>query len=440
MYLIREEILSRCGILDSDRVLVALSGGADSVALLLEMKRLADEGLICDVAAAHLNHGIRGSEAEDDLRFCRDITNRLSVPFFEEYADVPYVSQIRKASLEEVAREVRYSFLERIRREHGFTCIATGHHVGDQSETVLMHLIRGSSLEGLCGMRFRNGSIVRPFLSTFRSQIVGYLNERNQLFREDSTNTNTKFLRNAIRYELIPLLEKWNPRIQESISRMAESAQADCGYLSEIADKAYKDAVTRSQIASLDMPIRMRVLRRYLPYDSFDKRDLDTLDSLLTAQTGTCRNLKEGYCAWVTSDQLHIGKPEQISYEIPLQIGELVHVPTGTILMEDADPDSFRPDPFTAYLDRSKINGTLFVRSIREGDRFKPLGMCGTKLISDFFTDRKVSRFQRNVPLICDDKGILYVAGHTVDERAKVTDKSIQLIRIVYKEETEHVG
>ena len=440
MYLIGEEILSRCGISDSDRVLVALSGGADSVALLLEMKRLADEGMICDFAAAHLNHGIRGSEAEDDACFCRDISNRLSIPFFEDHADVPNVSRAQKLSLEEAARKVRYSFLERIRQEQGFTCIATGHHAGDQSETVLMHLIRGSSMEGLCGMRFRNGRIVRPFLSVFRAQIVRYLDERNQQFREDSTNKNTQFLRNAVRDELIPLLEKWNPRIQESISRMAESAQADCSYLSVVADKAYKDAVTRSQIASLDLSIRMRVLRRYLPYASFEKKDLDTLDSLLTAQTGTCRNLKEGYCAWVTSDQLHIGKPEQISYEIPLQSGELVHVPTGTILMEDADPDSFRPDPFTAYLDRSKLSGALFARSIREGDRFKPLGMCGTKLVSDYFTDRKVSRFRRNAPLICDNKGILYVAGHTVDERAKVTDKSTQLVRIVYKEETEDVG
>ena len=441
MYLVHEEELSLCGISDSDRVLIALSGGPDSVALLLEMKRLEEEGKIREIAAAHLNHGIRGNEALDDARFCRELTKKLSIPYFEEYSDVPAAALQRKMSIEEAAREIRYAFLERIRLENGFSCVATGHHADDQAETVLMHIVRGSGLEGLCGMRFRTGTVIRPLLHVGRERIRAFLAERGQTFQEDSTNAETKHLRNAVRAELIPLLERWNPQIRQAILRMSENVTEDCAFLTEVSENAYQNVISRKEIAELDPAIRMRVLKRYLPYDSFDRRDLETLDSLLTAQTGTYRNLKEGFCAWVTSDRLYAGKTEQaFSFEIPLRCGETVRVPTGTLFVETAEPESFQQDPNTAFLDRAGICGKLIARSMRPGDRFTPLGLSGSKLLSDYYTDRKVARFQRNAPLVCDEKGILYVAGHTVDERAKVTDRSERLIKIVYKEETDHVG
>lgn len=436
MYLVYEEELSLCRISDSDRVLVALSGGADSVAVLLEMKRLEENGKISAVAAAHLNHGIRGSEAEEDVLFCRELANKLSIPFFEEYADVPAVSREQKLSLEEAAREVRYAFLERVRSQNGFSCVATGHHADDQVETVLMHLIRGSGLEGLCGMRFRNGTVVRPLLRVSKERILCYLKENEQQYCEDSTNADPNYLRNAVRTELIPLLEQWNPRIREAILRMSENVSSDSSYLSEVAEKTSQSVSTRQEIASLEAPVRMRVLRSFLPYDSFEKKDLETLDALLTARTGTYRNLKNGFCAWVSSDRLFTGKSEQVSYEVQLCFGESVHVPNGTLRMETSGIEEFRPDPYTAFLDSSKVIGKITARSMRDGDRFTPFGMEGSKLLSDYLTDRKVPRFERNMPVVCDSAGILFVAGHTIDERARVTDRSKQLIKIVYKEES----
>lgn len=440
MYLIHKEELSLCGVSDSDRILVALSGGADSVALLLEMRRLAEEGSIHAVAAAHLNHGIRGRDAEDDANFCRELTESLSIPYFEEYAHVPSVANARKLSLEEAAREIRYSFLERIRSENGFSCVATGHHADDQAETILMHIIRGSGLDGLCGMRFRRGTLVRPFLHIPRERILDFLREREQSYCKDLTNADTKYLRNAVRTELIPLLEKWNPHIRDTILRMSQNAALDSEYLSEVSERTYQEILRRDRIAALETPIRMRVLKRYLPYDSFEQTDLETLDTLLTAQTGSRRDLKNGFYAWVDANRLYTEKQEQVPYQVELRSGEIVRIPTGTLFMETAGPESFQPDACTAYIDCSRVHGKLIARSMREGDRFTPLGLNGSKLLSDYFTDRKVPRFRRNTPVVCDDEGILFVAGHTVDERARVTDNSKQLIKIVYEEDTDHVG
>ncbi len=440
MFLLDEKELSLCRISDSDSVLVAFSGGADSVALLMEMKRLKDEGKVYSVAAAHLNHGIRDIESDRDALFCKETAEKFSIPYFEEITDVKEEARKRKMSLEEAAREVRYAFLERIRAKNGFSCIVTGHHADDQTETVLMHLIRGCGLNGLRGMSFRKDAVARPFLHISKQKILAFLQEHEQEYCEDSTNTDLYYFRNAVRFELIPWMEKWNPGIRESILRMSGSVSEDSGYLEDAAEQAYRNILDRRQIALIDTPIRMRVLRRYLPYESYERKDLETLDDLLTAQTGTCRNLKNGFCAWVSSDRLIAGKTERISYETPLKTGEFICVPTGKLYLENVGPELFQPDPNTAYLDCSKINGKLVARSMREGDRFAPLGANGTKLLSDYLTDRKVPRFERNMPVICDNDGILYVAGHIVDERAKVTGKSEQLIRIVYKEDKEHVG
>ena len=172
MYILKDKMLSECGITSSDRVLIALSGGADSVALLLEMNRLKKEGAVQAIAAAHLHHGIRGAEADADLEFCEALTKSLSVPFFSKQVNIPFIAAQKQVSIETAARDARYAFLSDTCHSLGYTCIATAHHKDDQAETVLMHLIRGTGTDGMSGMKPRSGIIVRPFLGISKSDLL----------------------------------------------------------------------------------------------------------------------------------------------------------------------------------------------------------------------------------------------------------------------------
>lgn len=440
MYVLREAALSACGISASDDVLIAFSGGADSVALLLEMKRLRDEHKVHAIAAAHLNHGIRGEEAERDAAFCRELCQSLSIPFYLETMDVPHMASVIRSSLEAAAREARYAFLNRTCDAIGFSCIATAHHQNDQVETVLIHLIRGCGTDGLCGMQPRNGRIIRPFLNVSKQEILAFLREQQQPYCIDSTNDDPAYLRNRVRLRLLPLLEEWNANVSDAISKTALSVSADVRYLNEQAETAFRTITDRTALADLPDPIRMRVLKRYLPYASFERSDLETLDALLRAQTGTCRDLKQGWCAWVGTNRLYVQRLSNERFEFPLPIGGSVRLPNGTIDAECVEASAFRNDPDAMYLDRTNIEGTLTVRSLQIGDRFTPLGMTGTKLVSDYFTDRKVPRFLRSAPIVWDEAGIVCIMGFTVDERVKVCEQSQQLIQIRYKEDETHVG
>ena len=440
MYVLREEALSACGVSASDSVLIALSGGADSVALLLECIRLKSEGALRSIAAAHLNHGIRETEADRDETFCRDLCHALGVPFFARKADVRKIAEENGLSLETAARDVRYAFLEEMRRQNGFSCIATAHHANDQAETVLLHLLRGSGTDGLCGMRYRNGHIVRPLLDRSKEELLAYLSERGQSFCIDSTNAKTDAARNRVRHELLPLMESMGPDIVRKLCRTARFVQTDADWLNEIADRTYRIVTDRRKIAALAPAVRMRVLKRYLPYDSFDRNDLQTLDALLTAQTGTCRSLKEGFWAWVDDARLFAGMPASASYELPVKIGASVSLPGGTLAVRPIEGNAFLRDRSALYMDADRLCGALTVRTRKDGDRFQPFGMHGTKLLSDYFTDRKTPRFQRNVPLLCDKTGIVAVVGHTIDERVRVTENTKSVLKIVYEEDSEHVG
>ncbi len=440
MYVLREDALSACGITASDDVLIAFSGGADSVALLLEMKRLRDEHKVHAIAAAHLNHVIRGEEAERDVVFCQTLCRSLSIPFYTDTVDVPKVASERRLSLETAAREARYAFLNRICAEIGFSCIATAHHREDQAETVLMHLIRGCGTDGLCGMQPRNGRITRPLLKVSKQEILAFLQEQKQPYCVDSTNEDPTYLRNRVRLTLLPMLAEWNANVSEAISKTAQSVSEDVRYLNEQAEAAYRTITDRNMLANLPAPIRMRVLKRYLPYASFERKDLETLDALLLSQTGTCRDLKQGWCAWVGPDRLYVQKMTDKRYETILPIGTAVRLPSGMIEAKCVDTSAFLSDPDAMYLDMQRIEGKLTVRSMQSGDRFTPLGMTGTKLVSDYFTDRKVPRFLRSAPIVCDEAGIVCIMGFTVDERVKVREQSQQLIQITYKEDGTHVG
>ncbi len=437
--LIGQNELAACECSPKDSVLVALSGGADSTALLLSMAELFCEGKIGGLFAAHLNHGIRGESADRDQHFCASLCGRYSIPFLTETADVPAYAKQRGQSLEQAAREVRYAFLERARSQFQADVIATAHHMDDQAETLLLHLIRGSGLTGLCGMQARNGSIIRPLLSVSRNEILAYLSERQEDYCEDETNAENAAMRNRIRNELMPVLRTYNPAITQSLHKTASLIAQDEALFDSMADEAERaisigEGLDRRRLSELPPPIASRIVRRrvYEKCGMVSQPDIRRVLSLLKAQTGTAIELSGGVSAWTDAEMLMLGAyPPAADYEVPFIVNGETITPRGAFISEQVTTWQRTQDGYEAFLDFEKLPNDLVVRSRREGDRFYPLGAPGERKLSDVLTDRKIARERRDLPLLCSGHEVYYAAGLTISERAKVTPDTREILHLI---------
>lgn len=438
-------LLTECEMLPQHAVLVGLSGGIDSVVLLHALRSAARQGRIGALTAAHLHHGLRGAAADADEEFCRRLCGEWEIPFCSERADVRAEADSRRLSMETAARELRYDFLRRAARRFGADCIAVAHHMDDQAETVLLHLIRGSGLAGLAGMRPRNGDIVRPLLRTQRREIEAYAAENKLAYCTDETNASDVMLRNRVRHTLLPALKTLNPRVVERLSSTADLLAADEDCLQALASAAAKaamregeDGMDRAALRSLEPSVRTRVLRQQLllaQQGDVERRDIDRVDALLFQQAGTQIELRGGKAAWVDSRLLHVGVPPKIrTFSIPFAAPGTVHTPAGVIRSEWAD---FRRTAHAceAYVDFDALPPDTAVRTRRSGDRFHPLGAPGTRKLSDVMTDRKLPGTQRDLPLLCGGAEVLWMPGYTIAERLKVTPQTKRVLHIIFEEE-----
>ena len=437
--LIGENELAACGCNPTDLVLVALSGGADSTALLLSMHRLLIEGKIRGLFAAHLNHGIRGETALRDQRFCEALCERLSVPLTAETADVPAYAKERGQSPEQAAREVRYDFLSRAKAGFGAGVIATAHHRDDQAETFLLNLIRGSGTTGLGGMKPRNGSIIRPMLRVGRDEILAFLAESGEAYCEDETNAENFATRNRIRNELLPMLRAINPAIAQTLTKTAELLDQDEALLGQLAKEAEEkvargDGLDRAALDKLPPPIASRIVRKRLfqSIGSVSEADIRRVLALKSARTGTMIELSGGTSAWIDAEALYVGAyPETLDFAVPFVIDGETATPRGTWHSERADTWRMPKDGFEAFLDLGKLPDGLFVRTRRDGDRFYPLGAPGEKKLSDVLTDKKIAKERRDIPLLCAGNQVYFACGLTISEHAKVTQETREILHII---------
>ncbi len=437
--LIGERELAACGCGPGDKVLVAFSGGADSTALLFSLQDLMEQGRIGGLFAAHLNHGIRGENADRDERFCEALCEKLDIPIATAREDVPSLAKARGQSLEQAAREVRYAFLERARLSFDANVIATAHHAGDQAETVLMHLIRGSGLSGLCGMQPRNGLIIHPMLGVNREEILRFLAERGADYCEDETNADSEPLRNRIRNELMPLLETYNPGVVQSLCATAVLVSQDEALLERLTDEAEHDCTAgdgleRSKLSSLPEPLKSRIVRKRLMRIRGDvaQADIRRVLALTDAKTGTAIELPGGLTAWTDASRLYIGAyPAVVSYETPFVPQGETATPRGTFISERVSAWRKPENGDEAFLDLDTLPEGLVVRSRRAGDRFFPLGAPGERKLSDVFTDRKIPKEERDMPLLCAGNEVYYAAGLTISEHAKVKPDTREILHII---------
>lgn len=442
MRLIPDSVRKDCGIDGATPVLVGLSGGADSVALLHALKALEQAGEAGSVAAAHLHHGIRGEAADADLAFCRALCQGMSVPFFHDRVDVPSLAAARKQSVEQAARGERYAFLNRTADACGAARIAVGHHMDDQAETVLMHLARGSGMAGLCGMPLRSGRIVRPLLGRRRTEIEAYLRERGVAWRTDETNASQEPRRNRVRHSVIPALETVNSGCVRHIAETASRLRADEALLQTLAAALLAESELdgghdRRRLLTAPEPLRARALMRLAAIGRADvfASDVARLSALLGGRTGACIELSDGVSAWVDDRCVFIGRPEALAaFEVPFRQDGVTSTPYGSFFAERADRFCRPETPNEAYVDLSALPAALVARSRRDGDRFYPLGAPGSRKLSDCLIDRKVPRSFRGMPLLASGQEVLFVPGYTISERIRVNADTTDILHIVFLE------
>lgn len=438
--LMDETSLAACEIAASDTVLVALSGGADSTALLLLMLEMRNEGRIGGLFAAHLNHGIRGAHALKDQRFCQTLCADLGVSFQTETCDAPAYAREHGLSLELAARELRYAFLERARIAFGADDIAIAHHANDQAETVLLHLLRGAGTSGLSGMKPRNGKVVRPLLRASRADILAYLAQRNAPFCEDETNAENEAARNRVRNELMPALQKENPAVVEALCKTAALCAEDDACLQRFANEAEEQlringGLDRAKLDALLQAVKSRIVRKRLLLLSghVSEPDIRRVLALAKTQTGTRIELPGGFHAWTDASALYMGVyPETQTYSVPFVLEGKTNTPRGVLQSEFAEAWRKPASANEAFLSFDALPEGLVVRSRREGDRFFPLGAPGCRKLSDVFIDKKVPKEERDLPLLCAGNEVFYAAGLAISEKAKVEPSTRKILHITF--------
>jgi len=442
-----------------DTVLVGLSGGPDSVALLHLLVRLR-RTMELSLHAVYINHGLRPKAAAREEAFCRRLCKKLKVSLTVMREDIPSLSRREKKSVEETAREVRYRLYEQLADEHGYNKIALGHHADDNVETILFHIIRGAGRQGLLGIPIRRGRIIRPLLHRTKNEVLAYLKKAGLRYCVDNSNATLDYSRNYIRNRLlVDIRQRLNPSVDTALLNLAELTAAEEEFLASIVASRVKKVLRRTLggkieldltlLRNYDVWVRRRVLRHCisvcLPGATFAREVVDRLDGLAMIG-GKSISLPRGMQAELCGDKLVMYRRRAISYRYELAIGARCRLtPLAATIRSRTMPAataklSRERRSRTVLLDAAKVAPPLVVRNIKPGDRFRPLGMKGARKVSDYLTDRKVGRVYRDeIPLVCDNKGIVWLVGFEIADRVKVDRTTREVLKLEFvrgREET----
>lgn len=445
--LVRREQLFSPG----ERVLVAVSGGPDSVALLHLLQRLSREWRL-ELGVAHFDHGLRGQESAADAAFVAQLAQELGLPFHLGRGDVRREAQERKISLQMAARELRWNFLQETRRAHGYYKLALGHTADDQVEQFFLRLLRGAGLEGLKGMRFATPEgVVRPLLAVGKEVLLAWLESQGLPYRVDTSNLNRRYLRNRVRLDLVPeLARSYNPRLKAAVWRLMALLQEDESLLAAQTEEAWHRTgrMVTGDLATLHLPrllalpagLQKRVLRYALgkltPGTEITFGQVENLLALAQARRSGGQ-LRFGECLVARAGQeLHLWKglptPPAGAVTVLRAPGEW-HTPEGWhfLLGLTSGAGNPRSAPDIAQLDADRVALPLLVRYFRPGDRFWPLGAPGTRKLQDFLVDRKIPRWLRpHLPLVESRGRIVWVPGFRVAEPVKLTAATRKVLTV----------
>ncbi len=483
-------IRAHCPVTGKFKILVAVSGGQDSVCLLHILAGLREE-LGITLHVAHLDHLLRGAESKADAQFVAQLACQLGIPATVEQRNVKTYQAEKRLSLEEAAREVRYTFLAEVARSTGANCAAVGHTADDHIETVLMHLLRGTGTKGLRGLQpvsqwQSSGlgiTVIRPLLSISRQETESYCHDHHLAYMTDASNLSLSPLRNRIRHQLLPLLQSYNPGVNEALLRTARIAGDDFEFLAGEGARLWGGIarrqgdtiiLDREGFAALPPALQRYLLRTAIEgllgsLKDIETRHIEEIMAALVKPAGKRLSLPGGLFFAIDYTQYHLGKDPVSQSPFPVLGNETeLKIPGETLLPgwrveasilnspasgkpEGADAPSGKKIPlpldeekgtkglglvssFTAYFDLDKAGGKVTVRCRQPGDRFQPLGMSQPKTLGEFMIDAKIpNAWRRQIPVVCSPEHIIWVVGWRIDDRVKVTEETKKMLRLEFR-------
>ena len=449
-----------CSLEPKKLSVIGVSGGADSVCLLHMLNQLGYYLL-----AVHVNHKLR-LEADEEEKIVGLFINRLGVEFASFQVDVQSYIDEHSVSVEEAARVMRYQVLFDQADKRGAQAVLVAHNADDQVETVLMHFLRGSGLTGLRGMEYRTLPnawsatipLVRPMITTWREEVLGYLNQQDISYTTDNSNYDTTFFRNQLRHELLPHLKQYNPRIRENLLRMSQVNKEDYAVIQELVMQAWQKNIVKqgagyvafklAEFQELGPSIQRYILRRAIAYHLPSLRDID-FDCIQRGINFLCddtrhgqsdlmaglRLLKEGELFWLTTWAADLPASEfpmvPMGEELPLEIPSILPLNHGCKFKADIELEVDQAvqksqencDPFQAWFDLDQVDLPLLVRNRKPGERFQPLGMNGHSLkVSDLMVNLKMPKRTRSTwPMVCAGDSIVWIPGYRQSHLARIT-------------------
>ena len=454
---VRRYIRAHEMLLGGESILLAVSGGVDSMAMLELLSRIGGP-LGSNIGVAHFDHGLRPKGGED-ADFVREVARRIRLKVFVGAADIRKIVEEGGGSVEEVARRERYAFLERIARRHNYDVVMTGHTADDNAETLLMNLIRGTGVTGLAGIpatRRLGGNIIlaRPLLGLSRADVEAFAGDIRLEWREDETNASNEFTRNRVRQELMPVLKKFNPSILDVLNTTAGLMRDVDRYLSGVVDSSIeatmngetkpgeRAAVNAVRLRHLHPAVRGEVVQRIIS-DTFSippvsSRTIERVLDLMWKDTGARASLGGRHEALRDRENIVFYRRPIVIRDIDREFVPGEEIEAGEMLLStsfiEGKPD-FTSDSAVEFINAENISGRLVIRSWREGDAFQPIGMKGQeKKLSDFLIDRKVPLDRKGeVLVIADGDAIIWVCGMRLDERYRVEKDTGRILRMEYR-------
>lgn len=399
----------------SDKTLIAVSGGRDSIVLLMLLNNLG-----YSIEVAHCNYQLRGKESDEDEAFVKELCGKLSVPFYTSKFETSKLAKEEGVSIQMKARDLRYAWFEKLCKEKGLNKIATAHHLDDQLETILINLTRGTGLKGLRGMKAKRDNVIRPLLCVSRDEINEFIYANHIPFREDSSNASGKYFRNKIRHQIIPVLKEINPSLFDAVNNSVKRLRA----VEENWDSQFE---LWKSLLSVSNSVQ------FIPYSEVEETKLSFIQQLLRSKGFSYPDIELMLSSQKKGRQFFGGNDWQIvSAEKGFELFESKseekqeyyldeNLPIDLELEVLKVPIDIKASGNKAYINADKVQGKLRIRKWRQGDWFIPFGMRGKQKISDYFINNKFSlKDKEEAWLLCDAEKVVWIIGHRSDDRYKI--------------------
>lgn len=443
-----------------DKIIVGVSGGPDSMCLLHILNTLRNTYFI-DIVAAHLNHGLRGKDADEDEEYVKKFCEKNNIEFYSKRVNIDELSNTWGISSEMAGREARYSFFQELFRKLDANKIAIAHNANDQCETILMRIIRGTGLEGLEGIKpVRDGIYIRPLIKITRDEIEEYCDKNNINPRIDKTNLENIYSRNKVRLELIPYIkENFNSHIIEVVNRLGENIKVDNDFIEKKSKEFFgkycivapNKVKIKSEAFNEHKALLSRMIRKAVEVVkgnlvNFERVHVEYVISMQRGNTGKEIELPGGIRALNNYGEIILSKEDKNQIKRDLRIYEInlnEKKKIGKFNIEASILDKkflerVKENSLEQYFDYQKINGNINLRYRKEGDKFQPLGMKGTKKLKDIFIDLKIPKELRdNIPIICIGEEIAWIVGYRISDKFKVDKSTNKILKIKLESEEE---